>query len=62
MLSSCHSFLHARTATSEIPSITLPEIQIIYLSIINSTHYSFACHFTNATAQIVQGARFVNYW
>ncbi|KDQ63562.1 hypothetical protein JAAARDRAFT_29583 [Jaapia argillacea MUCL 33604] len=22
----------------------------------------FACHFTNATAQTVQGARFVNYW
>lgn len=22
----------------------------------------FACHFTNATAQSVQGARFLNYW
>ncbi|GJJ13778.1 hypothetical protein Clacol_008035 [Clathrus columnatus] len=22
----------------------------------------FACHFTNSTAQIVQDARFVNYW
>ncbi|KAK9899678.1 putative mitochondrion protein [Cystobasidium minutum MCA 4210] len=22
----------------------------------------FACHFTNATAQTLQGARFVNYW
>ena len=22
----------------------------------------FACHFTNATAQSVQDARFVNYW
>ncbi|PIL31926.1 hypothetical protein GSI_06630 [Ganoderma sinense ZZ0214-1] len=22
----------------------------------------FACHATNATAQLVQGARFVNYW
>ncbi len=22
----------------------------------------FACHGTNATAQLVQGARFVNYW
>lgn len=22
----------------------------------------FACHFANATAQSIQGARFVNYW
>jgi len=22
----------------------------------------FACHFTNATAQLTQGYRFVNYW
>lgn len=22
----------------------------------------FACHITNATAQLTQGARFVNYW
>lgn len=22
----------------------------------------FACHATNATAQLAQGARFVNYW
>jgi hypothetical protein len=25
-------------------------------------HLLFACHFTNATAQFVQNARFINYW
>ena len=32
------------------------------LAVTPKNYLLFACHATNATAQLAQGARFVNYW
>jgi len=48
--------------TFVIPNVVRPPFFLTAWKVDPRNYLLFACHATNATAQLTQGYRFVNYW